>query len=192
MRGQKYCREHLVVEAAPLGTDVEIARQVEAAGQKLRVRASTEVVNPASGEIITLGQADTTTLAGYLLDARAFKVQVDEAVKLVENEIVDRMDAQARWTVDSDWGKLVSSSPDRGIVISDAQALRAELLEAGYEPGVVAAAIAEIHPPPEYTINRAGLNALRKLEQANRIIRRYEVPGPEKLHRRVDVKPRAR
>jgi hypothetical protein len=193
-RGELYCREHLIIEQAPAGLAAEIARRVEAHGAVPRVRAGTEVLNLATGELVELGTAKHSDLHALIADLREHVESVQAAIRLVEREVCHRMDAAGTWTIRTDYGVMTSSSPAPKRVVEDPLELRQALLEAGFPETTVDKAVEKVVPPVQYKVRAAGIRALLKVEAAERVIdahSRLVRPSPDD-HRRVDLKTSAR
>jgi len=122
-------------------------------------------VVPYTGEALVLRELPNEQLARLLDGARDFeRAELRQFKQEVQDEILRRMDREASWTVHAENGwKLSGKSP--GGVEYDVDALRKVLAELLVEDRITAVAVEKAvkAKPVEYTVQKAGVNALLKL-----------------------------
>jgi hypothetical protein len=120
------------------------------------------VVSPASGEVLTLA-APTGDLAGWLADVREWESNLREAKRIVQAEILARLDKQASWTTHEAGLKISGDSP-APTEIWDGAELRTALLELVDEDLLSIEAVdAAVQTVVTYKPAKAGISKLRKL-----------------------------
>lgn len=143
------------------------------------------LVNPATGEQFDL-DAPTETLGQFLVDVREFELLVREHKKVVQRELLARMDRQAKWTEHVAGLKLVGSSPAPSDEWDGAE-LRTTLLEL-VDAGVLSieAVDAAVETRVTYHPKKGGVNALRKLGgQVAQVVDQLARPVEKERHVRV-------
>lgn len=121
------------------------------------------LIHPTSGEVLDLHTASTLDLAHWRHAVREWEDNARQAKKLVDAEILDRMDRRGEWTVHEDGFDLVGSSPEPSDSY-DAEALQAglaELVDVGLIDEDAASAAVEI--VTTLKPNRSRISKLRKL-----------------------------
>lgn len=146
------------------------------------------VVHPTTGEIVPL-DGPTSDLADWLYETREQEGIVRDLKRVVSEELVRRMDAEAQWTVHLGGWKLSAPSPAPSTEY-DAEALWAELetlvAEGVISRGAMEAAVTRQY---EYKHHTKGINALKRLGGAvATAIARCSRSVP-KDNRNVSVKP---
>lgn len=121
------------------------------------------VISPRTGEVIEIS-APTEALAGWLLDVREHEGALREAKRVVSEEVVSRLDAQARWTEHLPGGLKVSAPSPAPATEYDELALR-EALYVLVDEGVLSVEAVDraIVPVVTYKASAAGIRALSKL-----------------------------
>jgi hypothetical protein len=121
-----------------------------------------EVWNPTTGELLDL-TAPTDDLGRFLADVRELEELMRESKRFVSQELLARMDKQAKWTFHSSGLKLSGDSPAPVEEWNGAE-LRTALLEL-VDAGVIAieAVDAAVETVVSYHPKKAGINQLRKL-----------------------------
>jgi hypothetical protein len=145
------------------------------------VTAATDmIVSPRTGEVLTL-DSSTDDLGGFLADVRDHEAQLRDVKRLVNRELVRRMDHAAKWTVHAAGLKLRAPSPKPTEEWNGAE-LRAGLL-ALVDAGDLAieAVDAAVETVTDYKVHKAGINALRSLGgRAAAIVDELATRPPEK------------
>jgi hypothetical protein len=153
------------------------------------------ILNPATGAIITLGDAATDEIAEAHDALTDLASQIREAQSLASDEMLARMDRRGKWTAEVGDFQLKSQSPTAGTTDYEAAALRADLLEL-VETGVldedaVDDAVELVEPPklePYLKKKLAGINALLKLgPEVIEVVQRHKIEKPAPA-RKVTVK----
>jgi hypothetical protein len=158
-------------------------------GQELTEREQLEhVLNPSTGEIVTVRDATTDQLAEYLASVREFESLLREHKQAVTGEVLRRMDQEARWSVTVGDHKLSSRSPEP-VIEYDGERLHAALQQLVAEDLIApAAADAACERVVTYKPVKRGINALLKLGVAVTAV--IEACGREEHpERRVSVRP---
>jgi hypothetical protein len=125
---------------------------------------SIQLVNPSTGELVEL-DGPTETLAHFLADMREHESLCKEAKALVNREMLNRLDRQAKWTLYVGDLKLSSPSKEQEEVEEfDGPALH-EALYALVDEGLITveAADAAVETVTSYVPKKAGIKQLRKL-----------------------------
>lgn len=149
------------------------------------------LVNPASGEIIPV-DAPTDALAREIDSCRELAALVRAHVAAVGRIIVERMDAEARWTADVGAFKVSAPSPTAGGSY-DGELLERLLGDLVAEGAISCDAMrAAVHPVTTYEVRAAGVRRLRALGNAHvdAALDEAAIP-PDPLRRRVTVRRRA-
>jgi hypothetical protein len=148
------------------------------------------VIHPATGEILEL-DASTETLACWLTEARELDERMREEKRRVVQELLNRMDRDAQYTLRAGDMEIKGDGPASPTEY-DAEPLRAALEE--FVDGEVISQDAldrAVEIVPVYKPRANGLKALvRQGGQLAEIVERYARPK-ENHERRVSVKPRA-
>lgn len=143
------------------------------------IAQSMTVVSPRTGEIITLS-GTTEDLGAYLADVREHESLLKEAKRLVQRELVARMDRQAKWTIHAGGLKLSAPSPKPSEVWDGAE-LRAQLLALVDDDTLAIEAVdAAVEVIVDHKVHKAGVNALRSLGGPAREIVDALAEEPEK------------
>jgi hypothetical protein len=124
---------------------------------------STELVHPATGEVIRLSAA-TSVLAEQLESIRMLENRLRDAKALISDEVLARMDREGVWTAHLDGLTIKGSSP--GSVEYDAQGLWQDLQDfRTANPGVLSeeAVARAVAPVTVYKASARGVAALAKL-----------------------------
>lgn len=159
-------------------------------------KSTGEVIQAATAQALLgvyglhpLADADTVDLAQFTEDALEVRRVFAEAVGEVSDELVARLDANARWTLRQDGWEIKSQSPAAGSVSYDIDLLR-EALEELVTDGVISrdAAWNAVEPvratvEVSYRLLRDVLRALDGYETADGVIAEVEAimcgePGP--------------
>lgn len=120
------------------------------------------LIDPESGEVVDLAAAPLDLIARYRAALVDHDVDVRDAKRVLDAEVLRRMDDRATWTLEAGEYKLSSSSPTPTVEWQDPEALRDELLFLGLAPDVVDVAF----PVVEAVKPRAaGVARLRKLNR---------------------------
>lgn len=132
------------------------------ASTELERRRPDAVPMPGSGERLDL-TASNGQLARYLDEAAELKRQIDVVRKMIGDELLERMDAGASWTVREDGYKISGKSPATSRVwdVERTRQVLRELVEA--RKITRAAALAAIKKNVSYSVQPAGINAVLKL-----------------------------
>ncbi|HEY1690020.1 MAG TPA: hypothetical protein VGF95_14290 [Solirubrobacteraceae bacterium] len=149
------------------------------------------VIHPATGELLDLDQASTDQLGHWLLDARELDQRVREEKRAVTQEILARMDREARHTFHGSDLELKGDGPKIPTEY-DATPLRAELQEFVDGQVISPEALDRAIEVQEVLKPRAeGLNALRALGgPIAECVERHAHPK-ERHERKVSVKLRS-
>lgn len=152
---------------------------------ELQQRQSREVLNPATGELLDLKSASGVALGEGLEAVRDFEARLRETKSAISEELHERMDANASWTLHTPDFDLRGESPDRTDYDTD-KLINAldELCEQGYVSR--AAYEAAVKEEVTYKPQRRGIQALLKLggEVAERIL---SCQVPVERPRRVSI-----
>jgi hypothetical protein len=142
------------------------------------IQPSTQLVNPATGEALSL-ESPSPDLGRYLADIREFESILRESKRIVSRELLSRFDREASWTHRFDDLKIVGQSPAPSEEWDGAE-LRQALLE-HVDAGrlSIEAVDAAVETIVSYKPRKAGITALRKLggpiaETVNRLARTAE------------------
>lgn len=126
-----------------------------------------------SANLFPLAEADTTALAQFIDSATELRRVASEAAGQVSDELVARMDANARWTMRLDRWEIKAPSPAAGTVSYDIDLLR-EALDTLVTVGTItrAGAWAALEPvratvEVSYRLLRDALRALDGYETAD-------------------------
>lgn len=121
------------------------------------------IVDRHTGETIAIHDATLEQLAGCRDWIRDFEDTARAAKRLIDAEVIGRLDANARWTVEAGPYKLSAPSPAPETRV-DAQELRGRLEELVAD-GVlsIAAVDAAVEVVTEFKAKAAGVKALVKL-----------------------------
>lgn len=135
-----------------------------------------EVTNPLTGEVLNVKDAPTDVLGEALEHLRLVGQEVQSFRRRVVDEVLERMDREATWTVELPTGhKLTGQSPALRDV-EDPQKLWVALGRLVAEGVITREAVdAAIGTKVEWTVSAAGLNKLRKIDAAAQVIREHEV-----------------
>ncbi len=145
------------------------------------------VINPQTGEVLTLTDASLRDLAAFIEHARSLKVALTEQIAAVGLEITDRLDRQAKWTVQAEEYEIRGESPTR--VTYSASKLYEQLQQLVAEDLISeAAAHAACERTYAYAAKPAGVNNLRKLGGAVASTLDACAVPVDPLTRRVSVK----
>lgn len=116
---------------------------------------------PLTGEVVELTDP-TDVLVRRRADAREIAQQLQEYTRVLDNEVIARMDAEKVWTVHADGLKATAPS-NAPVEIIDAEGLwfaLSDLVEAGeLTTGAMLRAVSRTE---EYRVSKRGLDALRK------------------------------
>lgn len=153
--------------------------------------ADLSIIDPGSGEAVVLADADAAAIARWRSTVRELEELLREAKKLVDSEVLKRMDAAGEWTLRAGGMKLTAPSPAAGRETewTDIEQLRDALaLEAGVSRELIDAAF---EPVTEFKPRAAGIGRLRKLarEDINALLDRHATTVDKA--RRVSVKAAA-
>lgn len=120
-----------------------------------------EVTNPATGELVTLDAA-TDVLAGELEGVKELEANLRSYKRAIGDELLTRMDTEARWSWRGAGLKLQAPSPN--VVDYDGEVLWREL-EPLVRDGVIGehAFAAAVERDYAYKAKKAGITALAKL-----------------------------
>lgn len=148
-------------------------------------RPAAPVMNPATGELVDLADP-TDVLARQRADIREVESQLQEFKRLLDREIIDRMDADATWTLRVDGLKVEAPSPAPAEVF-DAESLWNGLHSIARDVGLTEDAIHKaVTEERSYKVSKRGITALRKLGgEVARVIDRCS--SYEQRDRRVRV-----
>jgi hypothetical protein len=128
--------------------------------------ASTElvpsVVHPTTGEIIALDSSDRMLVA-YLDDVAAYERQLEEWRRIVNRELIARLDRSAKWTRQVGPYKLTAPSPNPGLDWDGAELREALLPFVDRGELSIEALDAAVEMLVTYRPKKAGINALVKL-----------------------------
>lgn len=127
------------------------------------VERAVQFANPVTGEVLHLGSPDVD-LGRYLADLREFESVLREHKKMVQRELLSRMDRRAEWTAHLEGGlKLTGQSPKLQ-EDWDGAALKSALMSL-VDEGVLAveAVDAAVETEISFKVKKAGINRLRKL-----------------------------
>lgn len=125
-------------------------------------RPAAPVMNPATGELVDLADP-TDVLARQRADIREVESQLQEFKRILDREIIDRMDADATWTLRVDGLKVEAPSPAPAEEF-DAEALWNGLHSIARDVPLSEAAIhAAVTEERTYKVSKRGVAALRKL-----------------------------
>jgi hypothetical protein len=124
--------------------------------------AAVVLVNPRTGEVLGLLEADDGELGEYIEAVRDWEHMAKVAKRVVSAELHRRMDSEARWTMHAGPLTIQGESPDR--VEWDAAELR-PLLRALVAEELISADAAQAALKREvvFTVSKRGVNALRKI-----------------------------
>lgn len=155
------------------------------------------IVNPDTGEVIALTEAQPVVIArvlGLLQAEFDATLQVlTDARRMLGAELIERMDRAGEWTVTAPGVKITAPSPTAGTVDWDAERLEQILDELVYE-GVLdqAAKLRAVTQRVVLHVDKRGVAALQKIPAVRDAIEpaRLVVPQP---YRKASVKvdPRA-
>lgn len=121
------------------------------------------LVHPLTSEVVDLINAPDRELAAFLKGLRDDTSNMNNAKRIVTQEILRRMDGDAAWTRHAGPYKLVSSSPEP-VEEFDAASLRGALLELVDEKELTIEAVDRaIEQVITYKAHKSGIKALRKL-----------------------------
>jgi hypothetical protein len=122
----------------------------------------TELVHPATGEIVALADAPAEVLAEIVQLVRDREEQIRRGKRVVAQEVHRRMDAEAKWTINADGWKITGQAP--GGVDYDGEILH-KALEVLVSEGEISREAADRACRPETTYKpmKSGINALVKL-----------------------------
>jgi len=121
------------------------------------------VINPATGELLTLNAA-TSDLGAYLADIREHEQLIREAKQLVTGELLARMDRDGLWTVHTEGGLTLKGGSPAPVVEYDELALRESLLELADQGVITVEAVDRaVEPVVSYKVRAVGVRALAKL-----------------------------
>lgn len=137
-----------------------------------------DLIHPDTGELVNLEAADDVALADYLEAMAKWLESAHDATEAVEAELLRRMDAGLRWTLDTPHGRLEAPSP--GTVEYDPAGLRdllRQLVDAGRITPEAAAACWTTPKPPEPRPAKRGVAALAKLPGVADALERVQRPG---------------
>lgn len=125
--------------------------------------ATLTIVDPGTGEAVALTDAGDDALARWRSTVRDLEDLLKEAKRIVDGEVLRRMDAAGEWTLRAGGYTIKAPSPAAGKETEweDVERLRARLaLEAGLAQDLVDAAF---EPVTEFKARAAGIGRLRKL-----------------------------
>ena len=131
-------------------------------------------VTPGAGEALTLRDVPLRQLAAAIDEIREWKrVQLAAFERQLNTEALRRMDERAAqgvknaWTITTDDYKLSGDSPARTDPIDpdEARVVLDDLVDDGLLDAAVIVRVVK-QKEPEYTVDRAGWNALKKLSPA--------------------------
>lgn len=121
------------------------------------------VVNPVTGEVLGLDRPNED-LVQLLADVREYEAMLREVKRIVQRELLVRLDRDGKWTLHLENGLKVSAPSPEPTEEFDELALRAALLELADEGVLTVEAVDRaIEPVVTYKAHKNGLNALRKL-----------------------------
>jgi hypothetical protein len=122
-----------------------------------------EILDPRNGEVVKVSEASDEWLAGFLGWVKALERQARDAKAIIRDEVIARMDRNARWTLPTPAGKLTAPSPT--VVDYDPATLRANLQELVAQGTISAEAAAQAvdYDQPKLKVSKAGVNALKRL-----------------------------
>lgn len=126
------------------------------------IAATTQVVNPATGEALTLA-SPTEDLARCLADIRDFEAQVRDVKRSLTGELLARLDKDASWTLHLPGMKLRGDSPEPQEDWDGAGLRDALLLLVDNGDLAIEAVDAAVETTVTYKPRKAGINKLRKL-----------------------------
>lgn len=121
------------------------------------------VVHPLTGEAIDLAQAPDEHVADFLSQIRDHEDALKDAKRIITQELLRRMDYQAKYTLRAGGYTLKSQSPAPAEEFDELQ-LREDLL-ALQDEGVISPEAVDnaVETVVTYKVRKAGINALRKL-----------------------------
>jgi hypothetical protein len=160
------------------GGGVPAARKSKGALAPITVELAEELVlaHPATGEVIQLATAPDEVLAKVLDESKLLDGRMREFNRLVQDELLARMDAVAKWTIHGEGYTLAGSSPSTSEY--DVGRLR-QTLDRLCAEGLLskAAATAAIKTEVSYKAVASGCNALIKLGgEVERQVKACKVP----------------
>jgi hypothetical protein len=126
------------------------------------IQPSTHLVNPATGEALTL-ESPSPDLGRYLADIREIESVVREHKRIVSRELLARMDRTASWTLRAEGLKIVGQSPAPPEEWDGAELRQALLKHVDAGRLSVEAVDAAVETIISYKPRKAGITALRKL-----------------------------
>lgn len=122
----------------------------------------TEIVEPATAEIIDIETADDERLGEFLERLDQDLERLRDLRTIVDRELVARMDRAASWTRHAGPYKLTAPSP-RPSEEWSGQELRVALSTFSFDQLDPAALDAAVEVVTDYKVKKAGVNALRAL-----------------------------
>lgn len=121
-----------------------------------------ELVNPSTGELLSLRDAQSGQLAEFIEAVREWEANARLAKAVVSGELHRRMDAEAKWTLRDGPYEIVGQSPNR--VEYDVERLRTTLKElVEGEQITLEAAQAALKREVTFKPAKRGIDALLKL-----------------------------
>lgn len=126
------------------------------------IERAVQFANPLSGEVLTLG-SPSEALGDYLADLRELESVLREHKRVVQRELLSRMDHSVSWTIRAEGLKITGTSP-APVEEWDGFELRSELLKlVGDGLLAIEAVDAAVEIVRTYKTHKTGINALKKL-----------------------------
>jgi hypothetical protein len=146
-----------------------------------------EIVDPRTGEFVALRDATLLQIAAWRNEIRVWEDHAKDAKRAADDEVIGRLDAQAKWTERVGPWTLSAPSPEAAEGIEwDGDGLWYALTHLeGLDENAVRRAVA---PETIYPVRLAGVKALRKLGRADVNKALDEHSTPVEKPRRVSVR----
>lgn len=127
------------------------------------VKPVAQFANPISGEVLTLDSPDED-LSRYLNDLREYKSVISEHKRMVDRELIRRMDKRAKYTFHFPGGLKISAPSPKPEESWDGAELRAALMEFVDRDVLSIETVTDaVEQSIEYTVKKRGVNSLRAL-----------------------------